>query len=343
MIKISNFFCFIISFLGFFCFATPPIKALQNDKIMAVVNKNHVIFNFEFNQKIKFNNILEQTKSSATSEEIKKVVLNQLISNYLFLQEAIKYNTTVTEAEVLTSLNGLEEKMNLSKGTLLEQGLKAGLSKDIFLKQLKDEIIVDRIKQNYIFSRVKLSTKEIEEELNRLLSLNNKLEYLVSEISIPFTETSKVSAENKINLAYNQLTKGETFAKVANHFSEDNFFQTYRNNITIQTLTQSNLGNLEKNPNLGYWIPEDYITPEILNEIRSIKPQEFTRPISLRSYYKIILLLEIRPLLQINPNNPEHTEQLKQFIQQKLFYEKSQIILEEYTKEIFQSASVVVY
>lgn len=293
----------------------------NTNKMLAVVNDDYVIFEHDLDKEIKFQKIINP-KESQNEKDLNLLVLNQMIVNHLILEDAKRFQIKASYSDVINAIKHLEETNKLADGSLLDKAKIEGIPKETFYNMFKNILTVDKMKQAMSFSRAKVSNLETEAELRRVLSLNGKAEMLLYEISISFNNKSQTEAEEKINLIYNQLQKGEDFSVLAKKFSED---------------ISSSLGG-----EIG-WVPEIFLSTDILINLKTIKPSQYTKPFITGRTYKIILLKDVRPLLYIDINNQEHLKQLTNYAKQKIINDKAQVYLEDYLKEVQQKASITIY
>ncbi len=293
----------------------------NTNKMLAVVNDDYVIFDHDIEKEIKFQKIIEPKKSK-NGKDLKLLILNQMITNHLIIEDAKKFQIKVSYAEVMATIKYIEEMNKLTNGALIEKAKKEGTSKEEFYSMVKNILTVDKMKQVMSFSRSKVSNHEAETELRRVLSLNGKIEMLLYEISISFKNKSRDTAEEKINIIYNQLKKGENFTILAKKFSED--------------ISSSHGGEIG-------WVPEVFLSTDVLISVKQIKPGQYTKPFTTGRSYKIVFLKDVRPLLYIDINNQEHLNQLTNYAKQKVMNEKAQVYLEDYLKDIDQKASITIY
>ncbi len=293
----------------------------NNNKMLAVVNDNYVIFEYDLNKELQFQKVINP-KASSNTKDLKLLTLNHMITNHLILEDSEKFQIKVSYDEVMSAIKYIEESNKQPKDSLIKNAKLNGLSKDEFYQMLKNVLTVDKMNQTMSFSRSKVSYNETISELRRVLSLNGKAEMLLYEISVSFSNKSQEEAKNKIDIIYKQLQKKEDFSTLAKKFSE--------------SINASNGGEIG-------WVPEIFLPSDIIVNVYKIKPNQYTEPFISDKSYKIILLKDIRPLLYIDTNNPEHIEQLTNYAQQKVLNDKAQVYLEDYLKQINQKASITIY
>ncbi len=310
----------ILFFVLITIFIIKDIDANSN-KMLAVINDKFVIFDYDLNKKVKFLQVISPNNYKLSNELI-STILNNMVNNYLIVEDAKKFGISVSYSEILEAISTIEKNNNLKGGDLLVKLNTLGLSKEEVFSLLKEELIVEKLKQTISFSRAKVSKAEIETEIRRVLGLNGKYELYLYEISISLANKSREEAENKIKVIYDALKKGESFDSVARKFSE--------------------AVNSRKGGEIG-WIPEVFLPIDMKIQINNLGKEGYTPPFIIGKNYKIIFLKESRPLLQVDINNPQHMQQLDNFAKQKITYDKAQSYLEEYLKDTYNKATITYY
>ncbi|MDR0485011.1 MAG: peptidylprolyl isomerase [Alphaproteobacteria bacterium] len=310
-------------YLTFLLLLSTGISANSN-RMLAVVNDNFVIFDHDLEKEIVFQKVVnpQGLKSESLDKDLKLLILNQMIINHLVLEDSVKFKVQVNVSDINSAIEFIEKENKKPSGFLVSEAKRLGLSQNEFYAMMRASLTVDKMKQIMSFSRSKVSNYEAEAELKRVLNLNGRVEMLLYEISISFKNISKEDAESKINSIYLQLQKGENFQTLAKNFSDD-----------ISSITGGEIG----------WVPEIFLPSEILININQLRPNQHSKPFILGNSYKIILLKDVRPLLYIDINNPEHLEQLTNYAKQKILNDKAQVALEDYLEEIKQRASITIY
>ncbi|MDR2008742.1 MAG: peptidylprolyl isomerase, partial [Alphaproteobacteria bacterium] len=296
----------------------------DNNRMLAVVNDTYVIFEHDLNNEIIFQKIVnpEGFQGKSLDKSMRLLILNQMITNHLILEDAAKFKVRINTADMNSAVEYIEQNNKKPKGYLLAEAKRLGLSQNEFYQLLRTSLTVDKMKQIMSFSRAKVSQQEGEAELRRVLTLNGRVEMQLYEISIPFNAQSKAETESKINSIYSQLQKGENFQTLAKNFSQN-----------ISSTSGGEIG----------WVPEIFLPPKMLMNINQLKPGQYSKPFITDNSYKIMLLKDVRPLLYIDINNPEHLAQLSNYAKQKVLNDKAQVILEDYLVEITARASITIY
>ncbi len=293
-----------------------------DDRIVAVINNKQVISYYDVIKQIKFINIITANKINPLDKDAVNVVLNQMINNALFGDSGKTYGITVTYAESLDFLLNLAKNLGVPKDDILKKAENTGISRDEFMNMVKANVLAEKVKQGFSYSRSQISGVEIDKEVERILGLNGKLEFLMYDISISLSNRTNEEAKQQINFIYKELEKSKNFVNIAKAFSED--------------LSSKNGGEIG-------WVPQEYVPVEVLQVMETMKPNAFSKPMKVGNSYKILMYKEIRPLLQLNPSEPKHFAQLRDFVKQKLMFDKSQIVLDEFITDVYQNASITIY
>ena len=306
----------------FFMLSSINVAWAVDDRIVAVINNKQVISYYDVIKQIKFINIITTNKINPLDKDAVNVVLNQMINNALVGDSGKTYGITVTYAEALDFLLNLAKNLGVPKDDIIKKAENTGISRDEFMNMVKANVLAEKVKQGFSYSRAQISGVEIDKEVERILGLNGKLEFLMYDISISLSNRTNEEAKQHINFIYKELEKSKNFANIAKAFSED--------------LSSKNGGEIG-------WVPQEYVPIEVLQVMEKMKPNAFSKPMKIGNSYKILMYKEIRPLLQLNPSEPKHFAQLRDFVKQKLMFDKSQIVLDEFITDLYQNASITIY
>ena len=115
-----------------------------------------------------------------TRKSLSVQVIQTLINEKLYSQEAKKMNIRVTESEILNRITLLEKRNNLPRESLINTLLKNGISKETIYDQIKGKVLWDKISNSIIKPKITINDNEITNELNIILSNEGKSEYRYS-------------------------------------------------------------------------------------------------------------------------------------------------------------------
>lgn len=198
------------------------------DRVIAVVN-DEVITRYELNEQRKA--VIAQLKRQGVAmppdAELDSQVLERFINEKVQLQYAREYGIRADEEVVNASLQRIAADNKMSMQQFVAALKKDGVTIEKFRDELKSEIVLSRLRDREVESRVTVTDSEIDSYLAVAKAQGaNQAEYqlahilvLVPEQATPDQiETRKKRAEE----AARQLKAGTAFGQVAAVFSDSN-------------------------------------------------------------------------------------------------------------------------
>jgi len=198
------------------------------DRVVAVVN-DEVITRYELNEQRRA--VVAQLKRQGVAmppdAELDAQVLERFINEKVQLQYAREYGVRADEEVVNASLQRIAAENKMSMQQFAAALRKDGVTIEKFRDELKNEIVLSRLRDREVESRVNVTDSEIENYLALAKAQGaNQAEYqlahilvLVPEQATPDQiETRKKRAEE----ASRQLKAGTAFGQVAAVFSDSN-------------------------------------------------------------------------------------------------------------------------
>lgn len=151
-----TFFCMLCINLSFAATEQPL------DTIVTTVN-NSVITQSELNQAIQATTeALQATHQTIPNKEnLTKTVLNQLIDRKLQLQLAHDSGVSVTPAELKQAIAHIADQNHLSIEQLYRTMATHGLTKQAYEKKLNEEILLQKMQQQAVSSKISMTPDEI--------------------------------------------------------------------------------------------------------------------------------------------------------------------------------------
>jgi peptidyl-prolyl cis-trans isomerase SurA len=199
------------------------------DRVIAIVN-DEVITRNELNtqKRAVINQLKRQGVSPPADSELDAQVLERFINERVQLQHAKENGIRVDDETVNAAMQNIAAQNKMSMQQFTATLKQDGVSVDQFRDELRNEIILNRVRDREVDSRVVVTDSEIDGYLATAKAQGNKtqVEYqlahilvLVPEQATPEQiETRKKRAEE----ASRQLKSGTSFAQVAAVFSDTN-------------------------------------------------------------------------------------------------------------------------
>lgn len=199
------------------------------DRIVAVVN-DEVITRNELNaqKRAVIGQLKRQGVTAPADSELDSQVLERFINERVQLQHAKENGIRVDDDAVNAALQNIakQNKMSMLQFTA---ALKAdGVSTEQFRDELKNEIIINRIREREVDSRIVVTDTEIDNYLAnaKLQGTQSQAEYQLAHILVLVPEQAtpdQIEAKKKrADEAAKQLKAGTAFAQVAAGFSDTN-------------------------------------------------------------------------------------------------------------------------
>lgn len=231
-----------------------PVVVL--DRIVAVVN-NEVITRADLDERYRYSAL--QLKKQGTPlpprEALEKQILDRLITDHVQLQLARETGLRVDDSELDRAIQRIAQENKLT----LEQ-LRAALEKDgvpflRFREDIRNEIILSRLRQREVDNRIVVSEGEIDSLINAQQGLAERGEqYNLSHILVRVPENASPqqiqARRSRAEEALQQLRTGADFRQVAAAFSDapdalQGGAMGWRDGVRLPTLFLDGLKNLQ--------------------------------------------------------------------------------------------------
>ena len=264
--------------------------SIQN-KILVNIG-SQIITSYELKNRVKTILVLNNKELNQENiNNVKSEALNFLINFKLKKEEIIKYKIIANDKAVLKHLDSIASNYNTDKNGLETLFKNNGLSYELFLDGIKTEFAW----QNLIFSlyqdKIKLNEKEIDEELNQILTKQKQTEeYNLAEIEIIL--------ENNVN-------DKKKIEEIEDQINEIGFKDTaIKYSTSLSALEGGKLG----------WISSQALSNIVLNTVKEMKPGDVSKPIFQSETATFIKLLDKR---KISFNDINLKKMKSQIISQK--------------------------
>lgn len=252
---------------------------LELDRIVAVVNDD-VIVETELARRLQ--EIRTQLGQSGTPEPaddvLRSQVLERLILDRLQLQMAKNNGLRVDDTELNQALARIAEGNNLSLRDFRDVLERDGFDFGEFREQVRNEILLSRVRQRAVEQRVNVTEREIDNFLsNNQLSEGGGREYRVGHILIAVPEAASSEeiddARQRAESVLARLRDGEDFAAVAAETSDGQ-----------QALQGGDLG----------WRKDSELPTIFANELLTMDQGEISEPIRSPSGFHIVRVSDLR-------------------------------------------------
>jgi peptidyl-prolyl cis-trans isomerase SurA len=204
--------------------STLPIRSA--DFVVAVVNSEPIT-----NQEVQALSIRLQRDARAqvqlaTMPEIKKLALEQLINDKVQIQQAASLGLVVEEAAINQAEASVASNNQLTVDALRARLQQDGLSLSTFREQLRQQLLLSRVREREVDNRIRISDLEINQFLSEEISrqsakLSSDVNLAMILIGVPENsspEQIKVLADRAQSVA-SRARNGEDFASLATSFS----------------------------------------------------------------------------------------------------------------------------
>jgi peptidyl-prolyl cis-trans isomerase SurA len=205
--------------------ARPATPVQLVDRIVAVVN-NEVITQFELNERTRIVN--QQLKKRGTSlppqAVLEKQILERIITDRVQLQFARETGIRVDDLQLDKTLQRIAQESNMTVEAFRGALEKDGISFAKFREEIRDEIILGRLREREVENRITVSDGEVENFLStRAAQSGGEDEFNLAHILVRVPEqASPEQIQGKRALAEKALAELNKidFAQVAASYSD---------------------------------------------------------------------------------------------------------------------------
>jgi peptidyl-prolyl cis-trans isomerase SurA len=266
-------------------------------------------------------------------------LLQQIINEQLYVQKAEKLGIVATDEEIESKLN--QAKAPYTKEEFEKKLKDEGLTEDDLKQELRRSLVVDKLLNKEIGSKVTISDSDIQNFYNEHKAQFNVIEpqYVLAHIyvsalpnapsgPIPGKAQNEAQARAKIQMVYNRLESGEDFASLASRYSED--LDTARSGGELGSTPESQL----KDPSTD---------AASRDAVLRLKPGQYStvtpvvNPATQKVLgFRIIKLLRKEAAGQRTLNDPT----VNQFIRNQLRNQREQLLRAAYDEQLHDSAEI---
>jgi peptidyl-prolyl cis-trans isomerase SurA len=258
--------------------ATAAVTPL--DQIVAVVNDD-VITLSELDSRLQ--EMMAQLQQKGTSklpplEILREQVLDRMISKRLQLQTADRLGLKVDDNTVTKAIANIAETNHITLLQLREVLERDGISFPLFREQLREDILINRLKQKEVINRIVITDQDIDNFLARELGSQRQraavhLQHILIATPEGASPEDVQAAKEQAESVYEELKQGADFGEMAMRVSDSR-----------QALEGGDLG----------WIETSRIPSLFTQLVDELEPGAISEPIRNASGFHIVKLLEVK-------------------------------------------------
>jgi len=254
------------------------------DGIAAIVDED-VILKTELDRAV--NNILSQYAGRENQlpprDVLQRQVLERLVLVKLQVARAQGTGVRVTDQEVEQAIAGIAQQNRVSPEQLRQQLAREGTPYTDFRNSIRDELLIQRLRQRFAQSRVSVSEAEVDAAMAAQANQGAQFHLAHILVALPEGATAEqiATAQKKVEGVKTLIDKGEMdFAAAAVRYSD-----------SPNALEGGDLG----------WRSVDEIPNAFASMMRNMSPGQVTTPIRGPSGFQLLKLIEVRDASQAGP------------------------------------------
>jgi peptidyl-prolyl cis-trans isomerase SurA len=208
---------------------TPPAAAAlrPGDHITAIVNQE-LVTAFELNQRMALARADAQSKNQRlpADGEFRTMILESLIEDRALLSHARDSGTRVDDNEIDRAVGVIAAQNQLTPTQLRQRLTQQGLDLPRFRANLRDQIMVERVREREVAQRIRVTDGEIDGLIEQQRGkVATEVQYNIAQVLIRLPEAPSDGVVNerraRAEAALVRIRGGEDFGKVARELSED--------------------------------------------------------------------------------------------------------------------------
>ena len=201
--------------------ALPAVAAPQTlDRIVAVVNDGVILASDLQQEMTTVKQQLSQRHTPLPPDDVLRgQVLERLIMKKVQLEMADRVGVTVDDNTLNQALRRIADRNHLTLSQFRDALESQGMSFATYRSQLRDEIIISRLRQRQVDNRVHVSPQEIDEHLATQTAADKDSEFLLGHILVALPEAASAkqieTARKKAEAIRQSLLNGANFETTA--------------------------------------------------------------------------------------------------------------------------------
>ncbi len=249
------------------------------DRIAAVVNED-VILQSELDRAIA--NITTQYAANPGQlpphDVLTRQVLERLVLTRLQIARAQESGIRVPDQELDQAISGIAQQNGFSVPQLQAKLAQDGMTMPDFRSSIRDEIIIQRLKQSYAQSRIQVSEAEIDALITQQAAAGGGVQYRLANILVALPEGATPEqievGQKKVDGIKDLIDRKEM-------------------EFSAAAVRYSNSPNALEGGDLG-WRPASEIPPAFAEIVRGMQPGQVVGPMRGVSGFQLVKLVEVR-------------------------------------------------
>lgn len=328
VIKFKTFITLTVLFIAAISIPGTAQSRQTVDRVVAIVNDD-VITLSEVRE-------LALSMNPTSTEQIdENTVLQQMIEQKLFEQEAERRGIKVSEAELDASIEQVKRKYNLNDQQMEEVLKKQNLTPESFREQWRLQTLSNKLLDSQLKNRIVITDAEIQKYYNEnyggggTVTTTSPAESDEQvEIAHILISSRNPDAQQKAEEVAEMAKSGKDFSELAKEYSDDTL-------------------SADKGGNLGYFKRGDLIKP-LEVAVENTSEGDVTGPVESPAGYHIIKVLERTKTESSEEEKSDSTTELaidettKKEITDILYRQKAEAQLRDWLEEVKKNAYIEV-
>jgi len=246
----------------------------QETRIAAVVNDDMISLG-DLEARVRLVLLSSQLPDNEqVRQRVAPQVLRTLIDEKLEVQEAKRFNVTVSDDDVNNAFARLEQQNNMPKGGLEHVLSSHGIPLATLKDQISSSLLWNKLVEGKLVPSVSVSDEEIKDTLTRIKQEVGKSQYRVAEIFLSVDNPSQEADVKALaDRLIDQIRQGASFSAVAQQFS--------------QSPTAAVGGDLG-------WLTRAELPHDIAEAVQGMRPGQLSVPIRSSGGFYILGLVDQR-------------------------------------------------
>ncbi len=252
--------------------AAPVQARAENSLGIAAVVNGEAISHYDVEKRLRF--VVATTKLTNNKDVLARVrpqVLNAIINEKLQLQEAQRYNITVSDEEVEKAIAGIEKDRGMPPGGIAAMLQRTAAPKDTFVHQVRSQIAWGRLLNKQVRPRLKISNEEIALAQRNYVAPVAVQELQIGIFMMPVDKRSKADEVKRFaDKVVSETKRGADFEELTRQFAGGS-------------------SRIEK-----FWVRPESLDPVVAKALSSAREGMVVGPLQNQDGYTLIKVYQVR-------------------------------------------------